>query len=192
MLKVYLAGPEVFLPHAIEIGAKKKRICDAHGLIGLFPLDKEVALEAGSPADLGTAIYHANIGLMNEADAIIANMTPFRGPSMDVGTAFEVGFCTARGIPVFGYTNVASKLIERIDSNATRNGIPVDKDGLDIENFGFYENLMIEVPVRQTGGVVASPAKDGATFANLVNFERAVRRAADMLLQSTTASRLHA
>ena len=76
MLKVYLAGPEVFLPNAAEIGAAKKHICAAHGLEGLFPLDQE---QPPLPLiELGTAIYRANVRLMMSADAIIANLTPFR------------------------------------------------------------------------------------------------------------------
>src|SRR5471032_3248411 len=99
MHKVYLAGPEVFLPNAAEVGAAKKRICAAHGLEGLFPLDQPQP--ALPPAELGAAIYRANIALMTQADAIIANLTPFRGAAMDAGTAFEVGFCAARGIKLF-------------------------------------------------------------------------------------------
>jgi nucleoside 2-deoxyribosyltransferase len=47
-LKVYLAGPEVFLPDAIAIGNKKKRLCTEFGFEGLFPFDNEVA---PSPSD---------------------------------------------------------------------------------------------------------------------------------------------
>jgi Nucleoside 2-deoxyribosyltransferase len=35
--KVYLAGPEVFLRNATEVGDRKKALCEAHGLEGLFP-----------------------------------------------------------------------------------------------------------------------------------------------------------
>jgi nucleoside 2-deoxyribosyltransferase len=33
MLKAYLAGPEVFLPEAIEVGLRKKRLCNKYGFI---------------------------------------------------------------------------------------------------------------------------------------------------------------
>jgi len=36
---VYLAGPEVFLLNAREIGAHKRAICARHGLVGVFPAD---------------------------------------------------------------------------------------------------------------------------------------------------------
>src|SRR6266511_2425820 len=88
---VYLAGPEVFLPKAVEIGEAKKRICEQHDLVGLFPLDG-AAQPTGAPADQGHAIFSQCLELMNQCDLIIANMTAFRGPSMDVGTAIEVGY----------------------------------------------------------------------------------------------------
>ncbi len=39
--RVYLAGPEVFLSNAREIGALKRAICERHGLVGVFPADEE-------------------------------------------------------------------------------------------------------------------------------------------------------
>ena len=42
--RVYLAGPEVFLANAREIGARKRAICERHGLIGVFPADEEDAV----------------------------------------------------------------------------------------------------------------------------------------------------
>jgi len=38
-MKIYLAGPDVFLPDALEVGKRKREICARHGLRGLFPLD---------------------------------------------------------------------------------------------------------------------------------------------------------
>ncbi len=38
-MRVYLAGPDVFLPDPHARGAALKRICARHGLTGVFPLD---------------------------------------------------------------------------------------------------------------------------------------------------------
>ena len=43
---------------------------------------------------------------MDSADAIIANLTPFRGIAADTGTCFELGYMCAQGKPAFAYTNV--------------------------------------------------------------------------------------
>ena len=34
-MKIYLAGPDVFLPDAVEIGRQKVAICERYGLTGL-------------------------------------------------------------------------------------------------------------------------------------------------------------
>jgi len=180
MRKVYLAGPEVFLPNAMDIGDRKKRICETYGFAGLFPLDKVIEPVGRSSAEIAIAIYSANVGLMKKADLLIANMTPFRGPSMDVGTAFEVGFCAAKGLPIFGYTNFVAKLADRVSNTTKQNGLLVDENGLEIENFGFFENLMIEVPALKNGGkIFAGPVPHSELFTSLTNFEIAVRHAAD-------------
>ncbi|MFA7431885.1 MAG: nucleoside 2-deoxyribosyltransferase, partial [Rhodospirillaceae bacterium] len=75
MKTVYLAGPEVFLPNAAEIGAAKKAICARHGLTGVFPLDNVLDLSGLSPPEAGRAIFRANVALMRAADAVIANLT---------------------------------------------------------------------------------------------------------------------
>ena len=80
-MKVYLAGPDVFLPDAQHIGQLKRDICRQHGLEGLFPLDGHLPEDAKEP--LSRRIFRANTALMDRADAIIANLTPFRGPSAD-------------------------------------------------------------------------------------------------------------
>jgi hypothetical protein len=43
--------------------------------------------------------------IMRTCDAVILNLTPFRGPSADVGSAYEMGFMRALGRPIFAYSN---------------------------------------------------------------------------------------
>jgi nucleoside 2-deoxyribosyltransferase len=88
-VKVYLAGPEVFLPDAIAIGRAKQQICARHGVTGLYPLDNAVDLSA---RDASLRIFKGLEEMMDAADAIIANLTPFRGPGADPGTVYELGY----------------------------------------------------------------------------------------------------
>ena len=53
--------------------------------------------------DTGLRIYRANIAMMDKAHFIAANVVRFRGPGMDAGTAFEMGYMRGAGKPVFGY-----------------------------------------------------------------------------------------
>jgi len=50
MTKIYLAGPDVFLPDAVEIWRRKAELCTRHGLIGLYPLDNAIDPAASSAA----------------------------------------------------------------------------------------------------------------------------------------------
>lgn len=184
---VYLAGPEVFLADAAAVGEAKKAICARYGLAGLFPLDNELYLGGMEPHAAGIAISKANEALMRKADLVIANITPFRGPGMDPGTAFEIGFMRALGKPVFCYT--ASDLLHA-ERAARWAGAAVrerkgegleDADGLLIENFGMVENLMIDGAVEASGGTIVIPdiaADPQLDYRDLRLFETCVRNAA--------------
>jgi nucleoside 2-deoxyribosyltransferase len=85
-MKIYLAGPDVFLPDAVGIGRRKAEICAHHGVTGLYPLDNDIDLLA---PDASLQIFRGNEAMMNEANAVIANLTPFRGPGADAGTVYD-------------------------------------------------------------------------------------------------------
>ncbi|MBK8972056.1 MAG: nucleoside 2-deoxyribosyltransferase [Hahellaceae bacterium] len=139
---LYLAGPDVFYPNAAEMGRQKQALCQSLGLVGLFPLDNEVSGLQGR--DLSHRIYQGNLDFMRHADAIIANITPFRGPGMDPGTAFEVGFFAALQKPIFLYSNRAALYEHRVLAASAANGFsPRDEQGYLIESFGLADNLMI-------------------------------------------------
>ena len=53
------------------------------------------------------------LAIVEECDIVIANLTPFRGPSADAGTLVELGWFLGRGKPVFGYSNTALPFAER-------------------------------------------------------------------------------
>ena len=69
-MKIYLAGPEVFLPDAVEIGRRKVELCARYGLTGLYPLDNAIELSA---SDVSLKIFKGNQAMMDGADAVIAN-----------------------------------------------------------------------------------------------------------------------
>lgn len=96
--RVYLAGPDVFLPHAGEHFALLRAICDTLGLEALSPFDETI-----TPSTPPQEIYAANMAMLRSAHGVVANLAPFRGAEPDSGTVFEVGVATALGIPVIGY-----------------------------------------------------------------------------------------
>lgn len=182
--KVYLAGPDVFFANAVEIGRRKKAICARHGLHGLFPLDNEVP--DGDPAGVAMQIYALNCRFMDQADAIIANMTPFRGVSMDVGTAFEIGYMRAQSKPIFAYSNEAnpSDYVGRMRSLSLL-ALPtrpfVDRHGLTVEDFGLSDNLMMSCAVIEAGNSLVTENDLDLLASEFSIFEECVRRAAAKL-----------
>ena len=80
----YLAGPDVFLPNAVEHAARKVEICRRFGLQGLPPLNQDIET-AAKALDVWQSIYEKDIAMMERCDIIIANLTPFGGASADAG-----------------------------------------------------------------------------------------------------------
>jgi nucleoside 2-deoxyribosyltransferase len=180
-MRIYLAGPDVFLPDAIEIGRRKAAICARLGLTGLFPLDNIVDLAA---ADASLAIFKGNEAMMDSADAIIANLTPFRGPSADAGTVYELGYMAGRGKLCFAYSNDPAFYPERVARShaVTRAaaGHLIDHDGLTVENFGLPDNLMMIHTLDLHGASLVTPQlRPHDIWHDLAAFEACVALAAD-------------
>lgn len=178
---VYLAGPDVFLPDAREMGERKKALCARHGVQGLYPLDNALSLDGLDPPAAGLAIYRANCEAMRRADFAIANLTPFRGPSADAGTVFEVGFMTALGKPVFGYSHEDGPYLKRCRRRGlvamVHGGAARDAEALVVEDFGLEDNLMIVGGVLEHGDQCTETRPDAVRWTDLSVFEACLVRA---------------
>lgn len=177
----YLAGPDVFEPDAAARFAAMQRICAEHGAIGLSPLDGDGPMPGGRVGAL--AIFDRNAALIGACDAVIANVTPFRGPSADVGTALEIGLAFALGRPVFGYSRVALDYRAKVAPEAAGQGARLfATDGFSIEDFGMFDNLMIVGAIERSGGrLIFGDADAAGPGADLDLFERCVAEAAMLL-----------
>lgn len=148
--KIYLAGPDVFYPKAIEIGEAKKAICTKYGFVGIFPLDL-------LPNDLFSNPRYNNaqradickklcIEGVRSSDIVVANMTPFRGTGMDVGTAAEMAAADMIHKPVYGYSTDSRTYLEKLIATGEvifLDGCYLDKDGQIIENLDRIDNCMV-------------------------------------------------
>jgi len=185
---IYLAGPEVFLPDPVAAGAEKKATIERLNqendwpfkLIGLYPIDNEIENFAPDFAT-GIAIYHANLDLMNQAHFITANMVRFRGPSMDVGTAFEMGYMAGLDKPVLAYYDAkpfyGTEEKPSIYSDRVAKYYPLSKDkaghdvhGQSIEDFQMADNLMMIGSLETGEGKISD------------SFEAAVLKIAELIL----------
>lgn len=160
MKAVYLAGPDVFFPEFDNLIAEKARLVREYGFLpihaGVIPYP-----EFADKRKTGLAISAVNEFLMRGSDAIIANLTPFRGIAADTGTVFEVGFMAALGKPVFAYTNNPIDHRTRIfrhytSQEAGEEGYSMDMitDGTMVEDFEMVDNLMIDGAVENRGGSI--------------------------------------
>jgi nucleoside 2-deoxyribosyltransferase len=186
--RAYLAGPDVFRTDPLAIAARKKARLREAGIEGVFPLDNTLSPDGMTPREMAMAIAGANEAYMRDVAEngrpafILADMTPWHGPSMDVGTAFEVGFMSALAfthphVTVIGYDPdprpFADRVIEDwydgVQPERMADGALIGPDGMAIEDFGEADNLMITHAIAKTGGIVAA------------DFEAAVRHAEGLL-----------
>lgn len=167
MKSVYLAGPDVFYPNSDALAVAHKALCREYGLEPLHPIDQ--------PTLASGHIYQTNIELLKRANAVVANLNPFRGAEVDSGTAFEVGFAIASGKPVIGYIAQSELLKERVERMfgplSMTDSIRRDKEGNLVENFGHQVNLMLaESCIIVHGGLEDALKK----LANLTSMAHAV------------------
>jgi nucleoside 2-deoxyribosyltransferase len=174
---VYLAGPTVFEPDPDAAFAEMKRICARHALEGVSPLDGQVALEGVPPgAGLARRIVQADIALMRRVDGGIFCLDGFRrGPEMDPGTAFEVGYMHGLGKKLGGWTRDARDYPTRVrdyfagvfgltldaglsGGSFARSGALRDPDGMLVHSEGCVQNAMVHVGIEMDGGFVCADA----------------------------------
>ena len=177
----------VFDPDPPAIFQRMKALCLAQGVIGVAPLDNQIGLEALQPGkDLLQRIVRADIALMDHLDAGVFCLDSFRrGPEMDAGTAFEIGYMKALRKPMAGWTRdmrlypqrVADFFIRHFDAalietaaNSTggTSGSLRDLDGILVHSEGCTQNAMVHIGIELAGGSVFADTDWEAAFSGAV------------------------
>ena len=185
-VKVYLAGPEVFLTNAREQLDRKIALTREAGLVPVSPGDFEIPPQP-TRRQVGHAISEIDERMMDSADAIIANLTPYHGVSADVGTCYELGYMCAQGKFAYAYTNVAADMKTRTvshyngdvftDPNGRLRG---RRDGLSIEDVDMVDNLMMQGGIERRGGqVIVHDAPVDQLYTDTTAFETCLRLLAE-------------
>lgn len=130
-MKIYLAGPDVFLKDALAMLKHKASLLEEAGYKVVTPLD--------SLLDNPYKIYAANITMIEDCDIVVANVEPFRGTEPDSGTVFEIGYAAALGKHVFTYNNPRNSYLDRL----TAADVAFGQTRFTPEPFGLNQNLMI-------------------------------------------------
>lgn len=137
MLKVYFAGPDVFYPDYDSYMLRFKHLCFRAGIEPLFPTDNQLDDSNTQTLPLSKQIFNGNIELIRRADAVIANLNPFRSRTEpDSGTAFECGMAFALGKIMIGYIEDQRSQVDKI-------GDITDQNNASVENFNLSLNLML-------------------------------------------------
>ncbi|MBL0166427.1 MAG: nucleoside 2-deoxyribosyltransferase [Propionivibrio sp.] len=153
-MRIYIAGHDIFRADAAIWAESVRDLLARHGHQALIPLDGDEVTASG--------IYQANIRMILSAEAVLANLNPFRGNEPDSGTCFEVGFAVAQGLPVIGYLSDGRRQIDKVgDGDA---GKPLDANGQLIENFGLPLNLMLAIPCRIVIGDLGAAVAELSTL----------------------------
>lgn len=141
-MNIYLAGPAVFhsdmgqayyqqCQHIATVLSKQHKLT-IHLLI---PTDNNIA-EQASPQATARALCDANIAMIEAADTIVADLSPFRGHEPDCGTAFEVGYACALQKPCHTHSSDNRSMVDKY-------GHTLAADGTRVEDFGLPFNLML-------------------------------------------------
>jgi len=190
-MKVYLAGPEVFLPDGREIIERKRELCRRYGFEPSRRQGDFLQRGNRSKAEFGRLISQVNETLIRESHLLIANLTPFRGISADPGTVFELGFMCALDRPVFGYTNTSAGYLERVSKDYFGGEVHlreddrwIGSDGHLIEDHEMVDNLMIDGGIYRLGGtIIRRDVPRERMFTDLTAYEECLRIAQESLLR---------
>jgi nucleoside 2-deoxyribosyltransferase len=186
--RFYLAGPMVFYPDPETTFIAMKRICSFNDVDGVAPLDNQATLAGVPPGRaLVRRIVEADLELMRSLDAGIFCLDGFRrGPEMDPGTAFEIGYMHALGKPLVGWTADPRDYSARVaayfgdvfgqalrpaparELGAT-SGSLCDPDGILVHSESCYQNAMTEIGIELSGGQVFADSDWSRAFAAAVH-----------------------
>ena len=153
---VYLSGPDLWFPDAPKLLERRRAMCTDAGLVPVGGRDTPLVETEPSEA-MAREIYAGVLERLRAADAVIANLTPWRGPGADSGTAFEVGFAAALGKPVMAYLNVVEadeaeyrgRVAAVLGAAPDAAGAWRDGEDCEVEDFALPETLMLWAEARR-------------------------------------------
>ena len=143
--RIYLAGPDLFYPDAPDRYERLKALCRHHGLEGVAPTDGMDASAIECTPNGAITVYRHDLALLQSCDGVLANISPYGGPlDADSGTAYEMGYAAAWGMPVVAYCIDGLTTRERtLRAGRLIDASGRDDEGLLVEDFGLSANLML-------------------------------------------------
>jgi len=160
--KLYLAGPEVFLPAPLIHAEQQRALCEQYGFTPLHPVENSSDFGEQSVAALlrlyeavrlyrtetrpafaalpseamrcAMRIYLGNLKYVRACDIVVANCNAFRGALVDDGTAYELGLGHGLGKPTYGYIAAALPAVQNV---LERYPCTIQADGVPMDQDGY-------------------------------------------------------
>lgn len=129
--KVYLAGPDVFRPNALDNFNNMSNVLKINGFEPLIPIDNNL--------NFHHEIFKSNVDKIFNCNYVLANLDPFRGVSADAGTCIEIGIAYSLNKKIIGYYTNGFPLTyqDRVKSHYLLSKYTM------VEDFNLTDNLMI-------------------------------------------------
>lgn len=153
MQKVYIAGPDIFRVEWPDMARKIVTACESWKFEALLPIPANQSLDRPGVSGItvpgkakdADVVFEPCLGMIRSCDAVVANITPFRGDEPDSGTVFEIATAYALGKPVVAYTLDTRQTHERHAHNGsqTAHGALVCRSGYLVERFDLPCNVMV-------------------------------------------------
>lgn len=153
MRKVYIAGPDIFRVAWPDMARTIMIACETWGFEALLPISANQSLDRPGVSGItvpgktqdAVSVFRSCMDMIRSCDAMVANITPFRGDEPDSGTVFEIATAYALGKPVVAYTLDTRLTHERHAHNGsiTTNGALMCRLGFLVEQFGLSCNVMV-------------------------------------------------
>ncbi len=159
-LSIYFAGPDLFdrsqWPDHV---AQVRHVCADLPVTPVFPVGDApisgLGVERPGSSHDARAVRDSCLRAIDQADAVVVNLTPFRGAEPDSGSVVEAFYAAfVKGLPTVGYIDWSDPRID-VRELYGPDGKPlmegdayVDRHGRVIEQFGLPLNLMIATTVH--------------------------------------------
>ncbi len=169
---VFLAGPDAYAPGAAQLLEQKRKVLETAGLALLTASAPRPSAPEGAEITARSA-YAEVLTDLRRSDALIANLTPWRGVGCHPAAAFLAGFAAALGKPVFAYMNIEdegdAEILGRVErlygADLGGDGAWRDEEGSLIEDLGLPETVMLWAEARRFYVIVTdAPQSDASGF----------------------------
>lgn len=164
---VYFETPRVHFGDWPLVKARIEALCREYGLDPRLPTDDAFYGKSGG-REISHRIARRNMSALDDAEALIVDLNPFRGPSIATRAAWAIGNASARGLPVHGYLHCPESYFERYRRHvndarsfaralaARQSGEIIGPDNGIVDTFGVFDTPVVAETVSEQHESIAT------------------------------------